>query len=165
MSVKDKVIFGLMFLLILGGVYVQYNYTQIMDRMDKMEQEQLTHVKEVNEDFAEQLRVLNLQFIGRGKHLQQAQKDIIANTELIDVRTDSLIDMINEVDYALRETNRKITKEFASLNQDIDDIRESVSGLRRRTTEQLLDLDQKLTTIRSDIKKLNDKVFEKEGSE
>ena len=53
MSVKDKIIFGIMIILIAGGSYIQYSYSKIMDRMDVLDTEQLAHVDEVNNDFRE----------------------------------------------------------------------------------------------------------------
>ena len=58
--------------------------------MDEMEQLQIKHVDKVNKEFREDLKTLNLQFIGRGKHLRKAQKDIVDNTKLINHVTDSL---------------------------------------------------------------------------
>ena len=83
MSVKDKIIFGIMIILIAGGSYLQYSYSKIMDRMDVLETEQLAHVDEVNNEFREDLRKLNLQFIGRGKHLRRAQEAIVTNTAVL----------------------------------------------------------------------------------
>ena len=33
MSIKDKIIFSIMFLLIAGGAYIQFSYFQAMDQM------------------------------------------------------------------------------------------------------------------------------------
>ena len=76
MSVKDKIILLLMILLLVGGVYVYYTYTLVMDRMDEMEQQQYTHIDEVNKEFRDGLNKLDLQFVGRGKHLQTAQQKV-----------------------------------------------------------------------------------------
>ena len=48
MSIKDKIIFIVIFILIVGGAYIQFSYFQIMDRMDVLEEEQIKHVVDVN---------------------------------------------------------------------------------------------------------------------
>jgi uncharacterized membrane protein YccC len=154
MSVKDKVIFGLMVLLVAGGGYIQYSYTQIMDRMDVMEQKQLTHVDEVNKEFREDLRKLNLQFIGRGKHLHQAQLDIIANTDLIHAVTDSLASLIDDVQYELRELDRDVNRRFSSVEQNIRDLDESLEGDRRRYRRRFSDIEQNLDLLDIRLKEI-----------
>jgi len=160
MSVKDKVIFGLMIILLAGGGYIQYTYTLVMERMDVMEKKQLKHVDEVNADFSEELRKLNLQFIGRGKHLQKAQKDIVANTDLIHQTTDSLNSMIEDVEYSLAEFKRATEKQFKSVNQDIQDQQDAFDSQRRRTNRRFSDIEQNITLIQNDLKKINDQLAE-----
>ncbi|NOZ75302.1 MAG: hypothetical protein GXO90_07980 [FCB group bacterium] len=164
MSVKDKVIFGLMIILLAGGGYIQYTYTQVLERMNVLETKQLKHVDEVNTKFSEDLRKLNLQFIGRGKHLQRAQKDILANTDLIHRTADSLISMIEEVDYNLGEFKRATEKEFVSVKQDIQDQQDAFDSQRRRTNRRFSDIEQNITLLQNDLKKINDKLAaEEEG--
>ncbi|MFQ6613510.1 MAG: hypothetical protein ACE5D1_01580 [Fidelibacterota bacterium] len=158
MSVKDKVIFGLMIILLVGGGYIQYTYTKVMERMNVLEAKQLKHVDEVNKDFSEDLRKLNLQFIGRGKHLQKAQKDILANTDLIHQTADSLISMIEEVDYNLGLLKRSTEKEFSSVRQDIQDQQEAFDSQRRRTSRRFSDIEQSVTLLQNELKKINDKL-------
>ena len=83
MNLKDKISILILAGLIIGVSYIWYTYTEITERMNQMETEQLTHVDQVNKEFRKDLKTLNLQFIGRGKHVRKAQKDIIANHELI----------------------------------------------------------------------------------
>ncbi|MFH1851487.1 MAG: hypothetical protein ABIA75_04015 [Candidatus Neomarinimicrobiota bacterium] len=175
MSAKDKIIFGLIIVLLIGGGYIQYTYTQILDIMAVLASESLykkasveepiinTHVDMVNTEFREDLRKLNLEFIGRGKHVAKAQKDIISNTELIDRNTDSLAVLINEVQFNLDDFQRKTEKELADLGRDQRDLQESFDSYRRRLTRQLSDIEQAVAAIQSDVNKLNAKVLEKEG--
>jgi len=159
MSIKDKIIFSIMFLLIAGGAYIQFSYFQAMDRMAMMEAEQIKHVDEVNKEFREDLRKLNLQFIGRGKHLQKAQQDIIANTKYIEYVTDSLGNAIQVVQYNLDELDRKVAKQFANVEDDIQDLTDSFNRERRRSKSERGDIKQTITAMQSEIKALNDKVF------
>ena len=102
---------------------------------------------------------MNLQFIGRGKHLQKAQQDIIANTEYIEYVTDSLGNAIQLVQYNLDELDRSVSKKFDNVEADIQDLTDTFNRERRRTKNERSDIKQTITAMQSEIKALNDKVF------
>lgn len=154
MSVKDKVIFVIIVLLMAGGGYVQWNYTQVMDRMDGIDKKQFTHVDEVNAEFREDLRRLDLQFIGRGKHLQKAQNDIIANENRIIAITDSLARLVEDLSYELNEFVHDTDKEFATLNNNLGDLEDNVDGERRRNARRFSDIEQTVTSVQNSLKEL-----------
>ena len=83
MSVKDKIIFGLLALLLVGGAYFQWMSDDMKSRMDTLNQNDKDHLDTIDREFREDLRKLNIRFEGRGKHIRKAQEDIIANTNLI----------------------------------------------------------------------------------
>ncbi len=154
MSVKDKVIFVIIVLLMAGGGYVQWNYTQVMDRMDGIDKKQFTHVDEVNAEFREDLKRLDLQFIGRGKHLQKAQKDIIANENRIIAITDSLARLVEDLSYELNEFVHDTDKEFATLNNNLGDLEDNVDGERRRNARRFSDIEQTVTSVQNSLREL-----------
>ena len=143
-----------MFLLISGGAYIQFSYFQAMDRMAMMEAEQIKHVGEVNKEFREDLRKLNLQFIGRGKHLRKAQEDIITNTELIHFTADSLGSLIEDVAFNLSELDREVQKHFGSIEEEISDLKDDFKSERRKNSRKLSDIDQWITTLQNDLKEI-----------
>ena len=159
MSVKDKIIFGVLVVLIVVAGYFQYMSTNMITRMDELNKNDMEHVDVVHNEFREDLRKLNLQFIGRGKHLQKAQQDIIANTKYIEYVTDSLGNAIQEVQYNLDELDRSVTKQFANVEDDIQDLTDSFNRERRRSKSERAEIKQMITAMQSDIKALNDKVF------
>ncbi len=162
MTVKDKIVFGILIILILAGGYFQYMSGEMIKRMDVLNQNDKKHVDVVHNEFREDLRILNLQFIGRGKHLQRAQQDIIANTNLINATADSLSDMISEVQYNLDEVERETIKHFGDVETDIADLEDDLKSLRRKTTQSLSEIQQKLTFLETELNKVSDKVFEKD---
>ena len=83
MNVKDKIIFGLLIILIAAGGYFQWLADDMKTRMDVLKQNDQEHLDVIDKEFREDLRNLNLRFEGRGKHIRKAQQDIIANTNLI----------------------------------------------------------------------------------
>lgn len=155
MSVKDKIIVLLMILLLVGGVYVYYTYTQVMDRMDLMEKQQYTHIDEVNKEFRDGLNKLDLQFVGRGKHLQTAQQNIVANTNLINSVNEELNSKIDDVSYDLDEAVRTINNDIASANRDVGDLRADVDSERRRNTRRLTDIEQSITNVKNSVTELD----------
>jgi len=159
MSVKDKIIFGVLIVLIGVAGYFQYMATNMIARMDELNKNDLEHVDVVHNEFREDLRKLNLQFIGRGKHLQKAQQDIIANTKYIEYVTDSLGNAIQEVQYNLDELDRTVAKQFANVEDDIQDLTDSFNRERRRSKSERAEIKQTITVMQSEIKVLNDKVF------
>ena len=159
MSVKDKIIFGVLVVLIGVAGYFQYIATNMIVRMDELNKNDSEHVDVVHNEFREDLRKLNLQFIGRGKHLQKAQQDIISNTKYIEYVTDSLGNAIQEVQYNLDELDRKVTKQFANVEDDIQDLTDSFNRERRRSKSERAEIKQTITVMQSEIKVLNDKVF------
>ena len=159
MSVKDKIIFGVLVVLIGVAGYFQYIATNMIVRMDELNKNDSEHVDVVHNEFREDLRKLNLQFIGRGKHLQKAQQDIISNTKYIEYVTDSLGNAIQEVQYNLDELDRKVAKQFANVEDDIQDLTDSFNRERRRSKSERAEIKQTITVMQSEIKVLNDKVF------
>lgn len=162
MSVKDKIIFGLLIILIVAGGYFQYMASEMIKRMDQLNENDKKHVDIVNNEFREDLRKLNLQFIGRGKHVRKAQLDIIANTNLINDVADSLGIRIDNVKFDLELLDRKVTKKFDNLETDLSDLEDSFNRTRRLNSQRFLDLDQSIQALRADIEAIQEKVAPKE---
>ena len=155
MSVKDKIIVLLMILLLAGGVYVYYTYTLVMDRMDIMDRQQYTHIDEVNKEFRDGLNKLDLQFIGRGKHLQTAQNAIVANTNLINNVNEELNSKIEDLSYDLDEAVREINNDISGVTRDLGDLRADVDSERRRNTRRLTDIEQTITNVKNSVTELD----------
>jgi len=144
-----------MILLLVGGVYVYYTYTLVMDRMDEMEQQQYTHIDEVNKEFRDGLNKLDLQFVGRGKHLQTAQGNIIANTNLVNNVNEELQGNIEDVSYDLDEAVREINNDVSGVGRDLGDLRADVDSERRRNTRRLTDIEQSITNVKNSVTELD----------
>ena len=162
MSIKDKIIFGLLAVLIVAGGYFQYMSSNMIKRMDELGINDAKHDEVVDKEFREGLRTLNLQFIGRGKHVRKAQQDIIANTNLIDATADSLADMIYEVQYNLDELDRDVSKRFSDVETDIADLEDDFNSNRRKTSQTLSEIQQTITLLQTDINEIKEKISEKD---
>ena len=112
MSVKDKIIFGLLGVLLVAGVYFQLMADDMKSRMTELNINDSDHLDVVDKEFREGLRQFDLKFEGRGKHIRKAQEDIISNTNLINEKANQLSDNIEEVQYNLDEFSRLTNKKI-----------------------------------------------------
>ena len=166
MNAKDKFVFGLLGVLIVGAFYFQFLTDELNNRMDELNLADKEHVDIVLNEFSDSLRVYNLRFIGRGKHLRKAQKDIIANTELIEKNTDSLASMIDDVSFTLDNFMRNTKKNFRNVNNDIDDLATDVKGTIRKLKQAIADLEQKASTLEKRLREIEDlDLIQKEKAE
>lgn len=166
MTGKDKFVFLILALLTAGAIFLKMESDKINIRMDELNQADVQHVNKINNEFADSLRVYNLRFIGRGKHLRQAQKDIIANTDLITKNTDSLASLIDDVSYTLDNFIRNTEKDFREVRDDIDDLGIELRGNIKRLKRNLSDLQDRVTTVDKRLKEIEDlALIQKEKAE
>ena len=154
MSVKDKVIFGLLALLLVGGAYFQWMSDDMKSRMDTLNQNDKDHLDTIDREFREDLRKLNIRFEGRGKHIRKAQEDIIANTNLINQTASELQDKKEEVQFNLDEYERITDRKIERTNNDVADLEDSFDSQSRQTRRKFSDLEQTLTQLQNQLKEL-----------
>ena len=150
----DKIIIGLLIALIIGAGYFQYLSDELNKRMDVINTVNQKLVDKVEDQFADSLRQYNLRFIGRGKHLRKAQLDIIANTDLIIKNTDSLLSLIDDVDFKLDDFMRETDRNFKNVRNDLEDLSDEVRTNSRRTKQKLADLEQSRDQLTKDLKEV-----------
>ena len=166
MTGKDKFVFLILALLTAGAIFLKMESDKINIRMDELNQADVQHVNKINDEFADSLRVYNLRFIGRGKHLRQAQKDIIANTDLITKNTDSLASLIDDVSYTLDNFMRNTEKDFREVRVDIDYLGIELRGNIKRLKRNFSDLQDRVTTVDKRLKEIEDlALIQKEKAE
>lgn len=156
MSVKDKIIFGLLSVFIIGGVYFQFMSDDMKTRMDALNLSDQEHINIIDKEFREDIRNLDIRFEGRGKHIRKAQLDIIANYDLIIEKASELNDMIDEVQYNLDEYGRVTDKKIDRTNNDLLDLQDGVDSQRRQNRRKFSDLEQTLTQLKNQVKDLHE---------
>jgi len=150
----DKIIIGLLISLLLGAAYFQYIADKLNERMTEIKTIDQKLVDKVEDQFADSLRQYNLRFIGRGKHLRKAQLDIIDNTDLIISNTDSLLSLIDDVDFKLDNFIRETKRNFKNVNNDLEDLSDEVRTNVRRTKQKLADLEQSRDQVTKELKEV-----------
>jgi len=150
----DKIIIGLLITLILGAGYFQYLADELNKRMDQINIIDQTLVDKVEDQFTDSLRQYKLRFVGRGKHLRTAQLDIIENTDLIIKNTDSLLSLIDDVDFKLDNFIRQTGRNFKNVTNDLEDLSDEFRSSVRRTKQKLADLEQSKEQLTKDLKEV-----------
>ena len=150
----DKIIIGLLIALIIGAGYFQYLAGELNKRMDEIKTIDQKLVDRVEDQFAARLRQYNLRFIGRGKHIRKAQADIIDNTDLIIKNTDSLLSLIDDVDFKLDNFIRETERNFRNVTNDLEDLSDEFRTNSRRTKQKLADLEQARDQLTKDLKEV-----------
>jgi len=155
MSIKDKIIFGVLIIIIAAGGYFQWVSDDMKSRMDVLNQNDQEHLDVIDEEFREDLRNLNLRFEGRGKHIRKAQQDIIANTNLINTTASELNDKIDEVQYNLDEFSRITDIKIDKANNALIDLEDSFDSQRRQNRRKFSDIEQTITQLQNQVKELH----------
>jgi len=164
MTVKDKVVFGLLTLLIVAGGYFQWLSNDMKSRMEELNTADVEHVNIIDKEFRESLRQYNIKFEGRGKHIRKAQEDIIANLDLINQKSQELKDLIDNVQYNLDEYSRITDKKIDRTNNDLIDLQDSFDSQNRQDRRKFADIEQKLTQLQNEINELKPDEEEEEES-
>ena len=155
MSIKDKIIFGVLVIIIAAGGYFQWISDDMKSRMDVLNQNDQEHLDVIDKEFREDLRNLNLRFEGRGKHIRKAQQDIIANTNLINTTASELNDKIDEVQYNLDEFSRITDIKFDKANNALNDLEDSFNSEKRKNRRKFSDIEQTITQLQNQVKELH----------
>lgn len=156
MSIKDKIIFGVLIIFIAAGGYFQWISDDMKSRMDVLNQNDQEHLDVIDKEFREDLRNLNLRFEGRGKHIRKAQQDIIANTNLINTTASELNDKIDEVQYNLDEFSRITDIKIDKANNALIDLEDSFDSQRRQNRRKFSDIEQTITQLQNQVKELHE---------
>ena len=155
MSIKDKIIFGVLIIIIAAGGYFQWISDDMKSRMDVLNQNDQEHLDVIDKEFREDLRNLNLRFEGRGKHIRKAQQDIISNTNLINTTASELNDKIDEVQYNLDEFSRITDIKFDKANNALNDLEDSFNSEKRKNRRKFSDIEQTITQLQNQVKELH----------
>ena len=155
MSIKDKIIFGVLIIIIAAGGYFQWISDDMKSRMDVLNQNDQEHLDVIDKEFREDLRNLNLRFEGRGKHIRKAQQDIIANTNLINTTATELNDKIDEVQYNLDEFSRITDLKIDKANNALNDLEDSFNSQKRQNRRKFSDIEQTITQLQNQVKELH----------
>jgi hypothetical protein len=151
-SSTEKILSVVMFVLVVGVGFSLMQYNSAMNEMSQLRQEQSEHVDQVNQEFKQRIKNVELDNIGQGKKIQQGQEMILANTKLIYAKADSLGSLIDDLAYEIKRVDRDLTKRIQNLQRDLEGLEDNFDSEKRRVRREASDM-------KKDIKKLMDEVF------
>ncbi len=151
-SSTEKILSVAMFVLVIGVGFSLMQYNSAMNEMSQLRQEQSEHVDQVNQEFKQRIKNVELDNIGQGKKIQQGQEMILANTKLIYAKADSLGSLIDDLAYEIKRVDRDLTKRIQNLQRDLEGLEDNFDSEKRRVRREASDM-------KKDIKKLMDEVF------
>ncbi len=141
-----------MFVLVVAVGFSLMQYNSAMNEMTQLRQEQSEHVDQVNQEFKQRIKNVELDNVGQGKKIQQGQEMILANTKLIYAKADSLGSLIDDLAYEIKRVDRDLTKRIQNLQRDLEGLEDNFDSEKRRARREASDM-------KKDIKKLMDEVF------
>jgi len=142
-------------LLVAVAIYFTFVVNKVNDRMDQLNTADSVHVVNI-ERFDHNVHDLELQFIGRGKHIQQFQKDLSAMDEKLDDTARRFDVKIDSLGLLIRELRMNTEAELANLKRDQEDTANRLSQFQRTANRSLTDIQtaaSRLTRELSDLEK------------
>ena len=143
--------------LIVVAMYFALVVNKLNLRMDYLNAQDSTHVVRITK-FDHNLNDLELQFIGRGKHIQQFQRDLSLirqdleqNARRFDVKVDSL-------GLLIRELQSNTDNQLAILKRDQDETSERLTQFQRQTNRTLTDIQTALSRVNREKDELEKRV-------
>ena len=148
----EKVLSVLMLFLVVSVAGSFFQTKSAMEEMVRLEADHKEHVDDVNTEFRERVKNVELDNIGQGKKIQEGRQMILANTKLIYAKADSLGDLIDDLAYEIKRVDRDLSKKIKSVERDLEGIEDNLNRKIRNNQRDI-------SSLKKEIKKLNDEVF------
>ncbi|MBN2279522.1 MAG: hypothetical protein JXQ65_02980 [Candidatus Marinimicrobia bacterium] len=156
-------------IVILAGIsiYFAYKFGTVNERMTVLNSQDSLQAIEVNR-FDHAVKDLELQFIGRGKHIQEFQKDLEKLESKLNETKNELERKIDDVNFALEEYKATTGTELNSIKINLNETSDRLSTVKRETNNEIMDLksimqrlNRSLKTLEDDLKALDEKKMDK----
>ena len=144
-------------LLVAVAVYFALVVGKVTTRMDVLNTQDSLHVI-ANEDFDHGLYNLNLKFIGRGKHIQQFQRDLKELDFKLDMTSAMFQAKLDSLGLLVSEFRIATETALDNLKNNLESTDEKLRKVRRTTDRLNTDLQNGLMTLRREIGELDKKV-------
>ncbi len=146
-------------IVILAGIsiFFAYKFGTVNEHMAVLNSQDSLQTIQV-ESFDHRVHDLKLQFIGRGKHIQEFQKSVEdLDTKLNNTKRE-LINKIDDVNFALEEFKTATNTEFNSVKENAKETSEKLSKVKRETHNDIMDLNNVLRRLSRQLKTLEGKI-------
>jgi len=144
-------------LLVVVAVYYAFVVNKVNDRMDQLNAADSMHVVNINR-FDHNVHDLELRFIGRGKHIQQFQRDLIVLDEKLDETARKFDVKVDSLGLLIRELRMNTEAELANLKRDQENTASRLSQFQRNTNRSLTDIQTAASRLNRELGNLEKRV-------
>lgn len=144
-------------ILVAVSAYLVYEMNKVNRTLATLNTQDSVRVVTI-EQFDHGLNDLELQFIGRGKHIQQFQTDLQALNNKLDQTTKLFDAKLDSVSLSINELRANSEAQLAILKSDQDAIADRLTKLQRTTNQSVMDLQTALSKINRDFIDLEKRV-------
>ncbi|HPC35283.1 MAG TPA: hypothetical protein P5268_03365 [Candidatus Marinimicrobia bacterium] len=144
-------------LVVVAVVYFFFEFEKVNTRLDVLNARDSTYSVTIN-DFDHNLNDLNLEFIGRGKHIQQFQKSLKSMNSRLDSVNMALSDKIEETNTSIAELKIDVDSRFNGMKSSQDEISERLNKFQRETQRTLTDLQTAVTRMSREMSDLDKRI-------
>ncbi|MBL7067709.1 MAG: hypothetical protein ISS29_07660 [Candidatus Marinimicrobia bacterium] len=144
-------------LLVVVAIYFAFVVSKVNNRMDQLNVADSVHVINID-GFDHNLHDLDLRFIGRGKHIQQFQRDLKALDQKLDITARKFDAKIDSVGLLISELRMNTEAELANLKRDNEETAKRLSQFQRQTNRTLTDLQTALSRLNREKNDLEKRV-------
>ncbi len=142
---------------IVAVVYFFFEFEKVNTKMNSLMEADSTQKVTIN-DFDHDLNDLDLEFQGRGKHIQQFQKSLERMNAKMDSIDLALNDKIESTNTSIAELKMDIDTRFSSMKSEQDAVDERLSKFQRETSRTLTDLQSAITRMSREFSDLDKRV-------
>lgn len=144
-------------LLVVVAIYYAFVVSKVNERLDFLNAQDSIHVQ-LNDQFTSELKDLELQFIGRGHHIQDFQRELKRLDLDLALATEDFNDKIDSVGFVIGELRMNTETELERIRSDIGGISERLSDFQRLTNRTLTDLQTSAARLNRELNSLEERV-------
>lgn len=144
-------------LLVIAVGYFFYQNDKLVKQMTKLTEADSVHAITIT-DFDHNLNDLELQFIGRGKHIQQFQTALAQMNARLDSIDQIFAGKIEQVNTNIAELKMEMDNQFSTLKTSQDDLNERLNKFQRETNRSLTDLQTAISRMGREFTDLEKRV-------
>ncbi len=139
------------------SIYFAYKFGTVNERMTVLNSQDSLQSIQV-ESFDHAVHDLKLQFIGRGKHIQEFQKSVADLNEKLDDTKEELLVKIEDLNFALEEFKTATNSELTTIKNDAAETSQKLSTVKREANNEIMDLKSIMRRLNRNLKSLEDEV-------
>ena len=143
------------------GIIVDHKRVDTMEALSQSDVELQGHKNVIDEEY----RRLDLRFIGRGKHIQRMQENLVFLHMRLQTVRDSLGNKIEETNYLIQQVEEMLREDIRNLDDELRALTDDLATYKRRTNRDIFDMKEVISRMEDDIKALDEKVTPEKGKE